>query len=139
MKWILVFLITTSAWAIDFPLKPDSELSYPHFCTHKDKYFMEVRYEEKVPYCKRAVSRSMRTVVYNRYNIPKNDRIFYTIDHIIPLSLGGSNDISNLWPQHQTINTSLLEGEVYRKVARGEIKIYEAINMVLKVKYRRVK
>ena len=33
------------------------------------------------------------------YRIPMADRKRTEYDHLIPLSLGGSNDVSNLWPQ----------------------------------------
>ena len=37
--------------------------------------------------------------VYNAYGIGLLRRMFYVIDHLVPLELCGTNDIENLWPQ----------------------------------------
>jgi hypothetical protein len=37
--------------------------------------------------------------VYAEYGITSHSSGQYQIDHFIPLELGGSNDISNLWPE----------------------------------------
>jgi hypothetical protein len=49
----------------------------------------------------RHVTPKMKQQVCAAYGIPAarcNGRN-YEIDHLIPLELGGSNDLSNLWPQ----------------------------------------
>ncbi len=49
---------------------------------------------------RRSVDEAMRKQVYESYELsasqPKGK---YEVDHFIPLELGGSNDLSNLWPQ----------------------------------------
>jgi len=40
-----------------------------------------------------------KTTAMLAYRIPLADRPRTEYDHLIPLSLGGSNDVSNLWPQ----------------------------------------
>ena len=46
----------------------------------------------------RDVPESLKAEVYASYGIAQPAPGQYQIDHLIPLSLGGSNDISNLWP-----------------------------------------
>jgi hypothetical protein len=38
-------------------------------------------------------------LVFARYHIKKSQRAKYVIDQLVPLSLGGTTDPSNLWPQ----------------------------------------
>ena len=44
-------------------------------------------------------TRQAKTTAMLAYRIPLADRPRVEYDHLIPLSLGGSNDTSNLWPQ----------------------------------------
>jgi hypothetical protein len=41
-------------------------------------------------------------LVFARYRIKKSQRSKYVIDQLVPLSLGGTTDPSNLWPQLRT-------------------------------------
>jgi hypothetical protein len=34
----------------------------------------------------------------DRYGLPQNVRLRYHFDYLVPLTLGGSSDITNLWP-----------------------------------------
>ncbi|GAC1607126.1 MAG: hypothetical protein NVS3B3_09350 [Aquirhabdus sp.] len=45
------------------------------------------------------VSYQVKDKVYNSYGIPRGSRSGYRIDHMIPLELGGTSNIKNLWPQ----------------------------------------
>ncbi len=47
----------------------------------------------------RDVPYSVRDRVYDEYGIPRGHRAGLRIDHLVPLEIGGSNDIRNLWPQ----------------------------------------
>lgn len=47
----------------------------------------------------RHVSGRTKAAVFKEYRIPKSQHYAYEVDHLIPLELGGSNDIKNLWPQ----------------------------------------
>lgn len=49
---------------------------------------------------RRHVSRRTRARVFAEYGITHHKASGdYEIDHLIPLGLGGSNDLKNLWPQ----------------------------------------
>jgi len=114
---------------------PDPRFTSPHFCTVEDRDFKEFRYKQDIPVCERNVSYNTKTTVYSWYNVSSSDRDKYTVDHLIPLSLGGSNNIRNLWPQLRSQSTAPLEGRVYNKVRKGEITAQEAWNIILEVKY----
>lgn len=47
----------------------------------------------------RDVPESEKRSVYSEYGIAQHSTNQYEIDHLIPLELGGSNSISNLWPE----------------------------------------
>lgn len=47
----------------------------------------------------RNVPQSEKDQVYANYDIASHSPGQYEVDHFIPLELGGSNDISNLWPE----------------------------------------
>lgn len=115
--------------------KPNSMFTYPDFCTHNSSELREIRYSQRIAVCHRSVSSSIKDEVYDLYQIPESDRSQYTIDHLIPLSLGGSNRIMNLWPQHRDDSTAQLEFRLYLKVRDGDMLIQEAYNVILKEKY----
>jgi hypothetical protein len=47
----------------------------------------------------RNVSPALKRAVYRSYGIRRHRRGAYEVDHLVPLELGGANDIANLWPQ----------------------------------------
>jgi len=47
----------------------------------------------------RDVSAETKAAVYAEYDITHHITGQYEVDHLIPLELGGSNDVKNLWPQ----------------------------------------
>ena len=51
----------------------------------------------------RNVPAQMKREVYREYGITSHGSGDYEVDHLIPLELGGSNSIKNLWPEsHRT-------------------------------------
>jgi len=52
-------------------------------------------YSKKV----RNVPQSVKEAVYREYGISAHPPHAFEIDHLIPLELGGSNSLKNLWPQ----------------------------------------
>jgi 5-methylcytosine-specific restriction endonuclease McrA len=47
----------------------------------------------------RHVTASMKRKVYAAYSITSHSRGEYEVDHLVPLELGGSNSIANLFPE----------------------------------------
>ncbi len=47
----------------------------------------------------RNVPDSVKQAVYQEYGIASRSPGQYEVDHLVSLELGGSNDISNLWPE----------------------------------------
>lgn len=47
----------------------------------------------------RNVPDSLKKKVFAEYNLAYPTKKDYEVDHFIPLELGGSNDIKNLWPE----------------------------------------
>lgn len=84
-------------------------------------------YSEKA----RHVTEALKKDVFELYNVdPKSDK--FEIDHLISLELGGTNDISNLWPQSYTnpdwnaYDKDKLENRLHKLVCYGAINIVDA-------------
>jgi hypothetical protein len=84
-------------------LYPNPQFTSGHTRTDNVSEICTVGYTERV----RDVPDGDRKAVFEEYNVsfPKNATMraaifgMYEVDHFIPLALGGSNDISNLWLQ----------------------------------------
>jgi hypothetical protein len=50
----------------------------------------------------RNVSAALKQRVYAEYGITRHSRGSYEVDHLVPLELGGSNSITNLFPEAAT-------------------------------------
>ncbi len=79
----------------------------------------------------RHVPVSEKDAVYAEYGIANHVAGEYEVDHLISLELGGSNDISNLWPEaanpapgfHQK---DAFENKLHAEVCAGTISLGEA-------------
>lgn len=118
------------------PKHPDLKETPGNCCTEDDPDFVGYRYSQRVAHCVRNVSRETKSRIYEKYRIPSRDRRDYTIDHFIPLSVGGSNSEENLWPEHRQIKATRinLETEIYEAVRRDELTQSEAIEQVMQAK-----
>lgn len=134
---VLFFVFLLPYISLAFPLIPSLELTPGHLCEVEDSDFKEYRYQEQIPYCKRSVSSSRKHHIYDQYGIPKHCRHRYTIDHLIPLALGGSNANENLWPEHVLVKDtrSGLEIRLYWALRKGQITQQEAVHTVITEKY----
>lgn len=79
----------------------------------------------------RDVPQSVKSQVYAAYGIAKRSPGQYEVDHLVSLQLGGSNDISNLWPEaakpvpgfHEK---DRVENYLHDEVCAGKISLKEA-------------
>lgn len=136
----LVFLFSASfATANDrFPEGPRESVTPGSLCEKPDDY----RYPERIPYCERSVEPDLKKQIiadYDQrfgYRIAQMDRTQFKIDHYIPLCMGGSNEVDNLWPQHISIYevTDPLEELICSKMAEGVLKQKRAIEYIREVK-----
>jgi hypothetical protein len=44
-------------------------------------------------------SRERSDLIYARYGVARSDEMQYTLDHLIPLEIGGADVVENLWPE----------------------------------------
>ncbi len=70
--------------------------------------------------------------VFRRYGVPLAEHREYEVDHLIPLCLGGSNSIRNLWPQSRTTQPwnayrkDKLEYHLWKLVCDGQADLADA-------------
>jgi hypothetical protein len=104
------------------PLKPDPQLTPGATLEVTTSDICVPGYTRKV----RCVPAAVRQQVYAAYGIQDHAPGAYEVDHLIPLELGGSNALKNLWPQSfqtQPWNAHVkdhLENELHRLVCAGE-------------------
>jgi hypothetical protein len=83
---------------IDGPL-PDARCTPgARFKNADRRHICQSGYTRKV----RKVSESLKNRVYAEYNVTTHTRDTYEVDHLVPLELGGSNSIANLFPERAT-------------------------------------
>lgn len=121
----------------NFPFVPDPEMTTGSVCTPDNRDFERYRYEEQIAYCKRNVSRAIKQEIYRAYGVSSHCQKDYTIDHLIPLSIGGTNGIDNLWPEHKSIKALRkdLELDLYKKISQSQITQEEAIRIIRNAKW----
>ena len=110
------------------PLLPDPKLTPGDVFDVTIQDICTPGYSKKV----RAVTAKLKRQAYAEYGITSWKSGDYEIDHLIPLSLGGSNSIKNLWPQ--STKTSLwnsyvkdaLERRLHKLVCAGEVDLKTA-------------
>jgi uncharacterized protein YceK len=92
----------------------------------------------KTEVCTSGYSKSVRNVpqseknqVYAEYGITRHTTGEYEVDHLVSLELGGSNDISNLWPEAASPKPGFhekdkVENYLNSQVCSGAISLKEA-------------
>jgi hypothetical protein len=85
--------------------------------------------------CKRGYTSTIRNVstqtkhrVYVEYGISRSQQRNYVVDHLIPLEVGGANDITNLWPEPKADSKTKdkLENRLHASVCNGSISLADA-------------
>jgi hypothetical protein len=78
---------------------------------------------------RRHVSRELHRAVFVAYGLsPRQPPGAYEVDHLIPLELGGSNDLANLWPEAAPgfHDKDRVEDELHRRVCAGTMTLTDA-------------
>lgn len=145
MKIVVVLFVLTAnmmfAHADPFfpiPVNPDQEMTPGDFCSEDDRDFDGYRYPEKMIYCHRNVSKGDKNSIYKRYKVDIKCKHRYTIDHMVPLALGGNNSHENLWPEHMLVKETRqeLEQEMYNAVSSGQMTSEEAVRIITEEKLK---
>lgn len=79
----------------------------------------------------REVSQKLKDEVFREYGVLTHNSGEYEIDHLISLELGGSNDISNLWPQPAQPKPGFhekdkVENYLHEQVCKGHLSLRDA-------------
>lgn len=140
----LSFLILTSCFSVQtfaaqlqFPYVPDQRITTGDFCTRSNPDYLGDAYSEKIPKCTRNVIQLTKNKIYEMYGVMPSCRSQYTIDHFIPLSIGGNNSVENLWPEAKSIKAlrQNLELVLFQKLRDGKISQAEAIRQIREAKF----
>jgi hypothetical protein len=79
----------------------------------------------------RNVPETEKDQVYAEYGIASHAPSEYEVDHLIPLELGGSNDIANLWPERAAPTPGFhekdkVENYLHDQVCNGTLALKDA-------------
>ena len=80
----------------------------------------------------RHVSKHLKTEVMKRYKLDPATQHLYEIDHFIPLNIGGTNDITNLWPEPlaSAHDKDKVEFFLYQEVCHSRMQIEDAQDQI---------
>lgn len=92
----------------------------------------------------RHVTGEEKRHIYALYGAKVQPKVCCEVDHLIPLELGGSNDLTNLWPQPYTPKPGAhekdkLEDALHKEVCAGKMKLQKAQQIISKDWYAEYK
>lgn len=126
LLYFILFLVSINA---------DSyTLTKEMICSEQDKDFDGLRYREQIAHCKRNVSTRTKRQIYDSFGIGRNDQKKYYIDHLISLSMGGSNHRDNLFPVLDELSTTKIENQIFQWLKNGEITQQKALTLMVDIK-----
>ncbi len=133
---ISLIMVSFQAQALKVGTTPSIEKTPGSFCEDNDADFVDYRYEEQIAWCARNVDSGLKKKIYALYKIPEECQPNYTIDHFIPLALGGNNAVTNLWPEHKKVKATRksLEQILYNQIDRSEITQADAVDTIVRAK-----
>jgi hypothetical protein len=131
---VVLFTSLVSFAGDNYPVGPNPQTTPGSLCQNSEVH----RYPENIVYCDRDVSTATKNALIKMYDkelgyrIGSMSRGDFKIDHFIPLSIGGSNNSDNLWPQHKSVYkvTDPLEQLLFDKIKDGRIKQADAIRVI---------
>jgi hypothetical protein len=93
-----------------------------------------------VPYERPSMPNGKRDAILTSYGLPAGTHPDFELDHLIPICLGGSDDVSNIWPQpRRTIEPKWnaeakdrLERKLCEMVCADQLKIDDAQEAIAK-------
>jgi hypothetical protein len=125
---ILFFLAQAVLAQQPTPILPDPKLTPGDVFDVTAQDICVPGYARKV----RAVPASLKKRAYAEYGITQYQPGDYEVDHLIPLSLGGSNSFRNLWPQSTKTSPwnsyvkDTLERKLHNLVCAGQLDLKTA-------------
>ena len=123
---IAVLAVSTSAFA-----PPSPNPSFTPGAT--DPHVRQATIKQMI--CTRGRSTTHRNVstrtsneVYATYHIKKSNRTKYVIDHLVPLEVGGTNSLTNLWPEpkNDAKTKDKLAAQMHAAVCSGRLTLAAA-------------
>ncbi len=83
----------------------------------------------------RNVTVALKRDVYAEYGVEHRVKGEYEVDHLVPLELGGSNDIANLWPEPAEPRPGFhekdkVENYLHEQVCSGQMELRAAQSVI---------
>ena len=86
--------------------------------------------------CRGNMTEKMKANIAEKYGIPRPAVSDYEFVYLIPLALGGANDVSNVWPLHKVdaaerarleekLCSELKSGKITQAAAIAEVKAWK--------------
>lgn len=112
---------------------PDPRVTPGDLCSASDGNFDGYRYPEQIAHCRRNVSYAEKLGIAASYGVDESTFGDYEFDHLIPLSIGGSDAPENIWPQPlaDAGDKDRLEYELYVEVRDGRTSQADAVAQIL--------